>query len=295
MSYVTFHDVSYANGKYNMDTDPSPVVEMKMSGFYYGSKQPYLDTQASTNYGNAIRTGKIPILYHYAGGADPVVEANYFINVACAPLAVGDIYELDYELTSVMNPPADPAAWCDAFVEQVKTLTGKYPLFYVNTSMLLQYGFQSVLSKCGLIIADYRYTPDQDIPGVPPYIIHQYTDSPLDTNALFIPLDTLRLYGHSVSTPVAPAPVELPVVTPVPVATPSPQPEPTPPVIVIPTPAPTVLTPPQVTPDTPIVVLPTPAPVTPPVTVKVPQNAPATRTIGFFAFLRRLIKELFNI
>src|ERR1700756_714135 len=137
MSYITFHDISYAQGKYNMDADSSPIVEMKMSGFYYGSKLPYLDVQASNNYNNTIRLGKIPICYHFAGGANPVTEANYFINVACSPLADGDIYELDYELTDEMGPPADPDGWCRTFADRVKELTGAYPLFYVNTSTFL--------------------------------------------------------------------------------------------------------------------------------------------------------------
>lgn len=243
MSYIQFHDISYAQGAYNMDADPSPIVFMKMSGFYYGSKQPYYDVQAARNYQNAIRTGKLPGLYHFAGGADPVTEADFFVG-ACSPLADGDLLILDYELTAEMSPPGDPSAWCLAFVERVKERTGKYPLFYTYTSMLNQFGFKEVLKRCGLWIANYGVSPDADIPGSPPYIIHQYQGSPLDTNACYINLDTLRKYTYSSIQPQPdPTPVPTPDPTPVePVPTPDPVPspmEPTPePVEPTPTPTP---------------------------------------------------------
>ncbi len=227
MAYTTFHDISYANGKYNMDGDPSPIVEMKMTGYYYGSKTPYTDVQGATNYSNAIRTGKIPILYHFAGGADPVAEADYFINTGAMPFANGDIYELDYELTDDMGPPADPDGWCRSFADRVKERSGVYPLLYINTSTFLRYNkFPRTMEVCALIIADYRYTPDQDVPCDHPYIIHQYTDTPLDTNACFIDLDTLRkyAYGYQEQAPTPPAPTPNPVPTP-----PAPAPDPIPP------------------------------------------------------------------
>lgn len=228
MSYITFHDISYAQGDYNMDADPNPVVFMKASGFYYGSKIGYYDTGCTKNYTNAKRLGKIPGLYHFAGGADPVAEADFFIG-ACSPLETNDVLILDYELTAEMNPPADPNAWCLAFVERVKERTGKYPLFYTYFAMLQQYGFTEVLKRCGLWVAHYGVSPDQDIPNCPPYIIHQFQGSPLDTNACFIPLDVLQKYGYETAAPVVatPTPEPTPEPTPAPVETPpTPTPEP---------------------------------------------------------------------
>jgi hypothetical protein len=252
---TTFHDISYAQGAYNMDADPAPLIFMRMSYFGYGDKQGHYDDQAARNYQNAIRTGKLPGLYHFAGGGDPVAEADFFIG-ACSPLAEGDLLILDYELTASMNPPADPAAWCLAFVERVKERTGKYPLFYTYFSMLQQYGFQEVLKRCGLWIAHYGVRPEDDIPGCPPYIIHQFQGSPLDTNALFISLDTLRKYAFSANQP-QPDPVPVPVPTPTPTEppmepTPSPDPEPVPeptPEPEQPAPTPTPTPEPEPTPD----------------------------------------------
>jgi hypothetical protein len=201
-----FHDISYAQGQYNMDGDGSPVVFMKMSGAYYGSKAPYYDDQASRNYNNAIRTGKLPGLYHFAGGGDPVAEADFFVG-ACSPLADGDLLILDYELTGEMSPPADPSAWCLAFVERVKERTGKYPLFYTYSSMLNQYGFDAVLDRCGLWIANYAVSPDGDVPTHGrSYIIHQYQGSPIDTNRCYISLETLRKYAYQSNQPQATPP-----------------------------------------------------------------------------------------
>jgi hypothetical protein len=228
---ITFHDISYAQGAYNMDADPSPIVFMKMSGFYYGSKQGYYDAQAARNYNNAVRLGKVRGLYHFAGGSDPVVEADYFVG-ACSPLADGDILILDYELTASMNPPADPAGWCLRFVERVKERTGKYPLFYTYSSMLNQYGFDAVLDRCGLWIANYAVSPEGTVPTHGrPYIIHQFQGSPIDTNACFISLETLKKYAYS-------APVATPPPAPVPATAPAPITDVTPPAPA-PTPAPT--------------------------------------------------------
>ena len=229
MSYITFHDVSYAQGVYDMSSDPNPVIAMKMSGFYYGSKVGYYDAQAGNNYNNAIRTSKIPILYHFAGGADPIVEADYFVG-AISPLADGDIYALDYELTADMNPPADPNNWCLQFCERVHERTGTWPLFYTYTAMQQQYGFTAVLQNSGFWQANYGVSPDADIPNSPPYIIQQYQGSPLDTNALFTDLDTLRKYGHNAQ-----------IQEPAPAPTPTPQP-PAPNPVPVPEPQPTITT-----------------------------------------------------
>ncbi len=227
----TFHDISKFQGVYNMAADTNPAIAMRMSGFYYGSKTGYLDSQAGNNYNNAIKTGKVPILYHFAGGGDPTVEANYFIQ-ACSPLADGDIYALDYELTAAMSPPADPAGWCLTFAEQVHQLTGVWPLLYTYSSMLSEHDFTAVLQNCGLWVADYGVPPSGTVPTAGhSYIIQQYTDTPIDTNASFISLDTLKKYAHGYTPTTNPPittttpnhspapPVNPPATTPTPVDT----------------------------------------------------------------------------
>lgn len=196
MSYTVFHDISYAQGAYNMAADKNPVIALKMSGFYYGSKTGYYDAQAATNYRNALKYGKVPILYHFAGGGDPIKEADYFVG-AVSPLAKGDVYCLDYELTAAMNPPANPVQWCVQYCERVHQKTGVWPIFYTYASLLAEHDFTPVLLNCGLWVADYGVPPTATVPTRGhPYIIHQYTDKPLDTDALFISVATLKEYAY---------------------------------------------------------------------------------------------------
>lgn len=281
MNYITFHDISYAQGLYNMAADPSPIVEMKMTGYYYGSKTPYADVQAARNYANAKQFEKIPILYHFAGGGDPTAEADYFVNVGASPLADGDIYELDYELTADMGPPADPDTWCRTFADRVKARTGVYPLFYTYRALFNEHGgFPKTTEVCGLIIADYVTSPDATVPINHPYIIQQYTDSPIDTNALFIPIDTLKKYARGGNNAPAPQPTPAPAPDPTPAPTPDPTPSPTP------TPSPS----PEPTPDP----SPTPSPSqpsggsssTPPAVKQSPIQAFVT---GFIKWLKSLV------
>jgi lysozyme len=285
MSDFTFHDISYAQGLYNMDADTSPAVEIKMTGYYYGSKTPYTDVQAVRNYQDATRLGKVPILYHFAGGADPTAEADFFINNGAAPFANGDIYELDYELNESMGPPADPDTWCRTFADRVKARTGVYPLFYTYAALFNQYGgFPKTMEVCSLIIADYAVSPDGNVPINHPYIIQQYTDAPIDTNASFISLDVLKeyAYGYHAPQPAPPSPA------------PEPQPVPTPP---IPDPTPTPPTPP-VSPPVPPSPAPEPVsastpsePVIPPVVVGPSQPTKSFNIVEWFInFIRRLFK-----
>jgi hypothetical protein len=215
MGYTTFHDVSEFQGAYNMAINHDAVIALRMSFAYYGSKKLALDAQAATNYRNAIRYNKIPLLYHFAGGGNPVGEADYFIG-AVSPLAAGDIYVLDYELTTAMNPPANPVNWCLQFVERVHQRTGVWPILYTYASMLAEHDFTPVLRLCSLWVADYGVPPTGTVPtNGHPYIIHQFTDAPLDTNALFITLSTLRKYAYGYKPLIAPKPASS-VPTPVP-------------------------------------------------------------------------------
>lgn len=215
---IIFHDISQWQGDYD---DDQPVIAIKMSG---GDAGLYYDSKASINYNRAAAKGKAIIGYHFAGGTDPVAEADFFIR-AMSPLANEDVLALDWE---VSHP--DPVGWCTQFVNHVHDQTGVWPLVYMNTSTCTSHDWSPVLNNCALWIADYRSTPDQDVPCGHPYIIHQYQGSPLDTDALFIPVETLKKYGyHAPQAPVAPptpepAPVTQPEPTPVPAPVALPEP-----------------------------------------------------------------------
>lgn len=241
---ILFKDISYAQGIYNMDANPDPMVMMKMSGAYTGSKGLYYDSQAAANYNNAIRLGKIPFMYHFAGGGDPVAEADWFVK-ACSPLAAGDGLALDWEIEH-----ADPIGWCLAFVNEIFNRTGVWPWVYVDRDRLGRYDWTPVLNKCGLWVPAPDESFDADL-NLKYTVIAQQGPivNGVDTDAFFGDLDQLRKYTYQ---PPPPAPPVVPET-------------PTEPPIIIPTPVPPpVVDPPTLPPETTPPLPPTPVEPTPP-------------------------------
>jgi hypothetical protein len=265
-----FNDISYAQGLYNMDADPNLMIMMKASGFYTVAKTPYLDSQLVRNYANAIRLGKIPFMYHFAGGADPIVEASYFAT-AVAPLADGDGYALDFEVDTPDNP-----GWVLAFLDHFTAVVGTAPWWYIDRSRRRTGDWSAVSAKYGEWIAAPDVSFAADIPGVGIYIAQQ---GPIidghDTDMYFGTLQSLKDYTHQ--TPAPPA-------EPIPVRQ---SPAPTPPVV-LPTPVNNV--------PTPVVTVPTPTPPTvttsqaPPVVVSTSKTEPGGFWAWLISFIERIIK-----
>lgn len=249
MARVLFNDISYAQGAYNMAGDPNPFVMMKMSGFYTSAKTPYYDAQAARNYQQAVAHGKVPGMYHFAGGADPVAEADFFVG-ACSPLAENDVMALDWE---IQHP--DPVGWCLAFVNRVHERTGVWCLVYMNISTANAYDWSRVFNNCGYWCAAPSFSFDAQIPVKYPQIAQQGPIvNGVDCDAFFGSLDQLKKYGYHAVAPPAPQPAPAPQPSP----TPAPVPEP-------PAPAPV----PQPAPE------PTPTPAPGPTPTPSPQPSPS--------------------
>lgn len=229
MGYLDAVDISQWQGAYK--DYGTPIVIMKMSG---GDAGVYYDAQASGNYYGAKSQGKGVGLYHFAGGTDPIVESNFFIR-ACFPLEENDVLALDWEVGH-----ADPVGWCNAFVDNVYSQTGVWPLLYINLSTLRSYDWSSVLAKCGLWIAAWTGDPNVDVNTGHPYVIHQWQGSPLDRDAVWLTMEQFNQYGYHAAQPT---PDPIPEPTPVPEPDPTPEPTPDP----VPTPEPEPL--PEPTPD----------------------------------------------
>lgn len=207
MSAITFKDISYAQGAYNMAANTDPMVMMKASGFYTSAKTPYLDTQLTTNYANAKKYGKIPFMYHFAGGADPLTEAKYFIE-AVSPLTVGDGYALDFEIDI-----ANPVNWVLVFVQHVHDVTGCWPWVYVDRSRREAFDWSPVFSLCSEWIAAPDVSFDANIPGVGVYVAQQGPIvNGVDTDEYFGTLESLRSYTYGYKAPETqtPAPESVP-------------------------------------------------------------------------------------
>jgi GH25 family lysozyme M1 (1,4-beta-N-acetylmuramidase) len=152
MSYILGKDVSQWN---NYAPDTEDFVMIKMSG---GDAGLYFDSKASVNYTNAKNAGKVVGGYHFAGGGDPIAEATYFLK-AMSPVAENDIFALDWEIQH-----ANPVAWAQAFVNEVHSKVGVWPLIYINISTCNAYDWSPVLANCGLWLAAPSYSYNANAP-----------------------------------------------------------------------------------------------------------------------------------
>lgn len=238
MSYLAFKDISQWQGNYNMSADKNSIIAIKMSG---GDVGLYMDSHATANYRNAIATGKTVIGYHFAGGKDPIAEADYFLR-AMSPLAENDVYALDWE---VSHP--DPVGWVLKFVNHVHDKIGVWPLVYMNISTANAHDWSPVFKHCGYWCAAPSYSFDAKLPVKYPQVAQQGPIvNGIDTDAWFGTLAQLKAYGYHAPKPVpakpeaptpvtpppAPAPIPVEVVPAKPsepvIPAPAPAPEPTP-------------------------------------------------------------------
>ncbi|MGE8691825.1 GH25 family lysozyme [Bifidobacterium bifidum] len=83
----------------------------------------------------ALDTGKKLGLYHYAGGNNPTAEANHFINHARSYVGRA-VLVLDWE--SYQNSAWGNGNWVREFIQRIHTLTGVWPMVYVQASAIWQ-------------------------------------------------------------------------------------------------------------------------------------------------------------
>lgn len=246
-------DISRWQGDW-VDTG-EPIVMVKISG---GDDGLYIDSQAANNYNSVINAGKAFGGYHFAGGTDPIGEANFYLN-AMQPWNHGEVPALDWE---IQHP--DPVGWCNAFVTHVHDVAGAWPLIYMNLATLNAHDWTPVLQNCGLWLADWNNDPNTAIDtGGRVYVMQQYNDGPnYDHDEWFGTLDEFKLYGWPSQEAVQPPAPEVPSP---PIEPTEPTPEPPP---ITPDP-PAVTPPPDVPPSTPSPAPIEPSPTPPPVVVTV--------------------------
>lgn len=201
-------DVSQYQGTIDWATMP-PIALIKMSG---GDNGLYVDPDAATNYNNAKANGKAVGGYHFIGwvvGAS--AEATYFLQ-AMSPLAEYDVYALDIE---AIPSGVNPVSYVTEMVNLIHSKINVWPLLYMNVSTLRSYDWSSLLTNCGLWLADWNNDPQGTIPNVPIYVMQQYSDGPnYDHDEWFGTVDEFKAYGYH-------APVATPTPTPA-VSTPQP-------------------------------------------------------------------------
>ncbi len=110
----------------------------------------YVNPKCNHQWDLAGQLGKLRGLYHYAGGGNPVAEAQFFINNIKNYVGQG-VLILDWE--SYQNASWGNANWARQFVDEVHRLTGVWPLIYVQESALWQVA--NCANDCGVWVAKY--------------------------------------------------------------------------------------------------------------------------------------------
>lgn len=212
MSSISFVDISYANGNYDMSTNTDLMVMMKASGFYTGSLQPYIDAQLDNNYANAKKYDKIPYMYHFfVPAVSALVQAAWYLRCV-SPLTVGDGYAVDVEIDGP-NLVQDVLT----FVTEHHKNTGCYPWVYIDQYLRQKYDWSSVFALCSEWIAAPSIPFSATVPNVGVYVAQQGPIvNGVDTDEYFGTLESLKSYTYGYQAPVA-----IPAPTPV-VSTPEP-------------------------------------------------------------------------
>lgn len=172
----------------------------------------YVNPACNQDYAAAKGAGKLLGLYHYAGGGDPIAEADYFISNI--KNYVGEaVLALDWE--SYQNSAWGDASWCRKFMDRVHDTTKVWPLIYVSQSAITQVA--NCANTCGLWVAYYKYSQPLNWSyqgagfSVAPwkeFTIHQFTGTDMDRNMVNTDRDGwLRLArGDRDATTTQPAP-----------------------------------------------------------------------------------------
>lgn len=151
----------------------------------------YINPCANYALERTLAEGKLMGFYHYAGGLDPIAEADYFIKHSENYFGHG-IPVIDWE--SYQNNAWGDSTWVKLFCERVHDVIGVYPMIYVQASALDQVA--NCADTCQLWIAGYPTDSDSwSFPSFPyntypwaSYAIWQYSSSngTLDRNISYL-------------------------------------------------------------------------------------------------------------
>lgn len=229
MADVQGIDVSRWQGTIDWDTtyNYANFAIIKAGGSDEGM---YTDSQFTRNRDEARRVGIARGYYYYAGGGDPIQEAEHFASLV-TDLQPGEILAMDLE---VDHP--DPVAYAWAFLVRTEQLTGAKPLFYTNMNRVWSYDWKPVVDN-GNHLWGAIYDGNPQVlpePGAwPALTVKQYTNeatlpgisSNVDMNVFPSVIEDFKAMGlpnpvvpilekfEPVTPPTPPAPAPEPVVT----------------------------------------------------------------------------------
>jgi len=127
---------------------------------------------------------------------DPIAEAEHFLAMVNAhPAKPGDLLVLDLEVTDGKSPE-EVNAWAKAWLAHVRAKTGVKPMIYSGWAFADAY--LKGLGEYPLWVAHYSkpkgaVTPPADWTS---WVIHQYSETPIDQNVTALTADQLRALGR---------------------------------------------------------------------------------------------------
>lgn len=139
----------------------------------------YVNPDCDRAYQQAKKAGKCLGVYHYAGGNDPITEAEYFIKNIKDYIGEA-VLVLDWEAGQNSRYGVDDFTWCKMFLDYVTSKTGVKPMLYVSQSIM---GKFNGIGDYGMWIAQYANmdtTGYQETPwneGAYTCAIRQYSSS----------------------------------------------------------------------------------------------------------------------
>ena len=110
----------------------------------------YVNPKCNHQVELAKSLGKKLGYYHYAGGGDPVAEADYFIDNISGYVGTGMLI-IDWE--GYQNSAFGNTTWVRRFVDRVHDRTGVWCVIYVSESALAQVA--NCANDCGVWVAKY--------------------------------------------------------------------------------------------------------------------------------------------
>lgn len=113
----------------------------------------YVNPDCDRAYQQAKTAGKCLGVYHYAGGKNPVAEANFFLENIKGYIGEA-ILVLDFE--SYQNSAySQGATWCKKFLDQVYNKTKVRALVYISKSVCREFDWSNIAPNHGLWVAQY--------------------------------------------------------------------------------------------------------------------------------------------
>ena len=176
---------------HNIDYDFAVVKATEGTG--------YINPCCDMHVQQAIEMGKLFGVYHYANGADPIAESNFFLQNIQGYIRKG-ILVLDFESGDNAAWNANPNGWVKAWCDNVYNQTGVRPLVYIQASALDKV---SGIGDYGLWVAQYAsYEPTyyQDVPwneGAYDCAMRQYAGSNGRVYGYDGGVDLDKFYGDS--------------------------------------------------------------------------------------------------